>query len=112
MAPKTEGRVESKPGVEAELARQVRRLAEVSERLHRERCLLMVGSTKRYLWYRFLGGIASGVGSAIGATVVFAIVLLILQHFNYPEENIGLSCLWKASYTYFERFWHLNISLS
>jgi len=96
MAPKTEGRVESKPGVEAELARQVRRLAEVSERLHRERCLLMVGSTKRYLWYRFLGGIASGVGSAIGATVVFAIVLLILQRFLKQMQLLPVVGKWAA----------------
>ncbi len=95
MAEKDEAKApETTP--EIVLAKEVRKLAEISERLHRERCLLMVGSARKYLWYRFLGGVASGVGSAIGATIVFAVVLIILQHFLRQMQLLPVVGKWAA----------------
>jgi hypothetical protein len=80
----------------ASLAESARRLAEIVERLERERCLLIVGSTRRYLWYRFLGGVASGIGSAIGATVVVGVVLVLLQHFLGQMQILPVVGKWAA----------------
>lgn len=36
--------------------------------------------TKRLLWINFISGVARGLGMAIGFTVLFAIIVIILRH--------------------------------
>lgn len=39
----------------------------------------LMGSTKKLLWKNFISGISKGIGSAIGFSILGAIVLLILR---------------------------------
>ena len=39
----------------------------------------LMGNTKKLLWKNFISGIAKGVGTAIGFTILGAIVLIILR---------------------------------
>jgi len=39
----------------------------------------LMGNTKKLLWKNFISGISKGIGSAIGFTLLGAIVLLILR---------------------------------
>lgn len=39
----------------------------------------LIGNTKKLLWKNFISGVAKGIGSAIGFTILGAIVLLILR---------------------------------
>ncbi len=56
-----------------QLNRDERRLAETVEDFHS-----YLQSPWRLIWLNFVGGIFRGLGTAIGATVVFAILLWIL----------------------------------
>ncbi len=35
--------------------------------------------TKKYIFYQFVGGIFSGLGGVVGATIVFALLIFILS---------------------------------
>lgn len=39
----------------------------------------LLNNPRRFFWINFLGGLARGVGAALGATIVAAIVISILQ---------------------------------
>ncbi|GEM_PF-1358302 len=80
----------------ASLAESSRKLAQILERLEKERCLLITESTRKYLWYRFLGGVANGLGSAIGATIVVGIVLVLLRHFLNQVQILPVVGKWAA----------------
>ncbi|MHB1255977.1 MAG: DUF5665 domain-containing protein, partial [Dethiobacteraceae bacterium] len=41
--------------------------------------LILLNNPRRFFWINFLGGVARGLGVALGATVVAAILLSILQ---------------------------------
>lgn len=88
------------PGKEADplasLAESSRRLAEIVDRMEKEHCLLATSSMRKYLWYKLLGGIANGVGSAIGATIVVGVVLVLLQHFLSQMQILPVVGKWAA----------------
>lgn len=44
-----------------------------------EEYVLLMGDTKMLLWKNFISGIAKGIGTGIGFTILGAIVLLILR---------------------------------
>ena len=41
--------------------------------------VLLMGDTKKLLWKNFISGIAKGIGTGIGFTILGAIVLIILR---------------------------------
>jgi len=41
--------------------------------------LILLNNPRRFFWINFLGGVARGLGVALGATVVAAILISILQ---------------------------------
>ncbi len=49
------------------------------ERMESNAFSRLLNDPKHFFWYRFIGGIASGVGNILGATVVVALFLYILQ---------------------------------
>lgn len=63
--------------------RLLQRLEEFSANLHRAgvaEYVEFMRDPRRVLWANFLGGLARGVGSAVGFTVVAAVVVIILSH--------------------------------
>ncbi|NOZ26957.1 MAG: hypothetical protein GXP39_02755 [Chloroflexi bacterium] len=49
------------------------------QQLRREGFLAPAGGMGRFLFYRFLGGIAAGLGSVIGATVVLGLLIALVR---------------------------------
>ncbi|HIC89380.1 MAG TPA: hypothetical protein EYP04_08255 [Anaerolineae bacterium] len=82
--------------VELELVEAVHTLTRLVRQLRAERCLLMVDQSWRYLLYRFLGGVASGVGSVLGATVVVGLFIYFLSHLLRGLEVIPILGQWIA----------------
>ena len=65
---------------------QRRRIKEQIEELNRKleatkinEYVELMGNTKKLLWKNFISGISRGIGTAIGFTILGAIVLIILQ---------------------------------
>jgi hypothetical protein len=56
--------------------------AEVS-RLNSHRFIRMHNSTTRLLWFNFLRGLAFGLGSVIGATVLVSFLVYLLREVNF-----------------------------
>ncbi|MCD6291021.1 MAG: hypothetical protein J7M34_11005 [Anaerolineae bacterium] len=69
----------SEPGVSRELIRTLRDLDATLEQLRREGFLAPAGGMGRFLLYRFLGGIAHGLGSAVGATFVVGVLIALVK---------------------------------
>jgi len=63
---------------EKELAKAVIDLGKLVRQLRSQRYLQMVDSPKRFLFYNFLSGLAKGVGSIFGATVVVGGLIWLL----------------------------------
>ena len=63
---------------ERKLAIKLDRLSESIERLRFEEYLKFVTNRKRMLWNYFVGGLARGLGSAIGFTILGALLLYFL----------------------------------
>jgi len=73
---------------ESLLARQMERWIASLERLRLADYMRYVDDRKRLFWSHFWAGIARGVGSAIGFTILGAILLLILQ--DLARRNLPL----------------------
>lgn len=61
---------------------ELKRWQRISERLeasHIAEYVELMNSPRRLLWRSFLAGIARGLGVAVGATVIFALVLEVLR---------------------------------
>ncbi len=56
--------------------------AEVA-RLNSHRFIRMHNSTTRLVWFNFLRGLAFGLGSVIGATVLVSILVFFLKEINF-----------------------------
>jgi hypothetical protein len=56
--------------------------AEVS-RLNSHRFIRMHNSTTRLLWFNFLRGLAFGLGSVLGATVLVYLFVLLLRNIDF-----------------------------
>ncbi len=54
-------------------------LVELISKLRKERYLQVVDNKKKYLTMHFLGGMASGVGGAVGATIVVGLLLFVVS---------------------------------
>jgi hypothetical protein len=53
------------------------------ERLNGNRFLRIQNSPARLLWYRFLSGLFTGLGTVIGATLLVSLVVYWLQGINW-----------------------------
>lgn len=74
-----------KPGM---VARQIDRWVDSMERLHLAEYVRYVDDRKRMFWNHFWGGVARGVGMAVGFTILGAVLVLILQ--NLAKRNLPL----------------------
>ena len=58
------------------------------QKLQLEEYLRYVNDRKRFFWLHFLGGMARGVGMAVGFTILGAVLVLILQ--DLARRNLPL----------------------
>jgi hypothetical protein len=61
------------------LNQRVAKLVQEFEKFNIAEYLILLNNPRRFFWINFLGGVARGLGVALGATVVAAILLSILQ---------------------------------
>lgn len=61
---------------------------EATERLHLAEYIQYIDNKKRMLLIQFIGGLARGLGTAVGFTILGAVVILILQ--NLAARNLPL----------------------
>lgn len=61
------------------LKKQIEELNKKVENAKINEYVLLMNNTKKLLWKNFISGISKGIGSAIGFTILGAIVLIILR---------------------------------
>lgn len=61
------------------LNQRAAKLIQEFEKFNIAEYLVLLNNPRRFFWVNFLGGLARGLGVALGATVVAAILLSILQ---------------------------------
>lgn len=61
------------------LNQRVIKLVQEFEKFNIAEYMLLLNNPRRFFWVNFLGGVARGLGVALGATVVAAILISILQ---------------------------------
>jgi hypothetical protein len=61
------------------LNHRVARLLQEIDKFNIAEYMELLNSPRRFFWVNFLGGVARGLGAALGATVFAAIVIFILQ---------------------------------
>lgn len=54
-------------------------LTRVIKQFLSERYLRIIDNPKKFLFYNFLTGLVSGVGFAVGATIIFALIVWLLS---------------------------------
>ncbi|MBS0125153.1 DUF5665 domain-containing protein [Thetidibacter halocola] len=59
------------------------RLAQAVETLNRHKFMRMHDSTLRMMWTQFLRGLALGLGTALGASVLVSGIVLVLTQFEW-----------------------------
>jgi hypothetical protein len=75
-----EGRADDdRPGLDAE----VRALREELAHLRRHRMFVLYQSVPRVLFFRFLSGMAVGLGTVIGATVLLSLIVWALSQIEF-----------------------------
>ena len=70
------------------LLRQIDRWIEAMERLRLADYVRYVDDRRRMLWCHFWGGVARGVGMAVGFTILGALLVLVLQ--DLARRNLPL----------------------
>ena len=70
------------------LIRQIDRWIASMERLRLADYVRYVDDRKRMFWYNFWGGVARGVGMAVGFTILGALLVLLLQ--DLARRNLPL----------------------
>ncbi len=71
-----------------DLKEKISQWMEATERLHLTEYIQYVENKKRMLFLQFIGGLARGLGTAVGFTILGAIVIIILQ--NLAARNLPL----------------------
>lgn len=61
------------------LHRQVSRLLQEIDKFNIAEYMELLNNPRRFFWLNFLGGIARGLGAAVGATLLAAVAIYILQ---------------------------------
>ncbi|MDD2648593.1 MAG: DUF5665 domain-containing protein [Eubacteriales bacterium] len=62
-----------------ELERKIELWIEASERMRLPEYLQYLSNPRKVLWRSFLSGIARGAGSAVGFTILGAIIVIVIQ---------------------------------
>lgn len=70
------------------LERQINKLVGAMERLRLQDYIRYIDDRKRFFFTQFLGGVARGLGMAVGFTILGAILVLILQ--DLAAHNLPL----------------------
>lgn len=66
-------------GISDKLSQQMKRLSENMEKFNLAEYMEMLNNPRRYMMINFIGGLFRGLGTAIGFTILGAIVIMILQ---------------------------------
>lgn len=66
-------------GISDKLYQQMERLSENMEKFNLAEYMEMLNNPRRYMMINFIGGLFRGLGTAIGFTILGAIVIMILQ---------------------------------
>lgn len=61
------------------LHRQLSRLLQEIDKFNIAEYMELLNNPRRFFWLNFLGGIARGLGAALGATLLAAVAIYILQ---------------------------------
>jgi len=64
---------------EKSLTESINALVKLVDGLRSRRYLDMIDKPKKFLFYNFMSGIASGLGTAIGASIIFAAIIWLLS---------------------------------
>lgn len=70
------------------LEKKVRDLSYVMERIHMDEYIRYLNNTKRIVYINIISGLSRGVGTAIGFTVITAIILIVVR--NLAMQNLPL----------------------
>lgn len=70
------------------LEKKVRDLSYVMERIHMDEYIRYLNNTKRIVFVNIISGLSRGVGTAIGFTVITAIILIVVR--NLAMQNLPL----------------------
>ena len=62
-----------------ELNEKLEKLSQDMERFNLAEYLELLNNPRRYMWINFVGGLFRGLGIALGATILGALVLYLLQ---------------------------------
>lgn len=71
-----------KPGDPVD-AQTALRLARAFETLNRHRFVRIHNSTRRLMWFQFLRGLAFGLGSVLGASILVSFLVLALSQISF-----------------------------
>jgi len=61
------------------LSKEINHLTHTIKELNHGTMVQLLENPKRYFFFRFTGGIAAGLGGAIGATIILALTIYLLQ---------------------------------
>jgi hypothetical protein len=61
------------------LNHRVARLLQEIDKFNIAEYMVLLNSPRRFFWINFLGGLARGLGAALGATILGAIIIFMLQ---------------------------------
>jgi hypothetical protein len=61
------------------LNHRVARLLQEIDKFNIAEYMVLLNSPRRFFWINFLGGLARGLGAALGATILGAIIIFLLQ---------------------------------
>ncbi|MCW3491207.1 DUF5665 domain-containing protein [Dethiobacter alkaliphilus] len=61
------------------LNQRVSRMLQEIDKFNIAEYMLLLNNPRRFFWVNFLGGVGRGVGAALGATVVAAIIIFVMQ---------------------------------
>lgn len=64
---------------EKSLTEAINDLTKLVDGLRLKKYLHIVDNPKKFLFYNFISGIASGLGTALGATIIFGLLIWILS---------------------------------
>ncbi|GGE53489.1 DUF5665 domain-containing protein [Actibacterium pelagium] len=67
------------PDENPDLTQDLRALQEEVQLLNQHRYLRIMNSTPRMLWFSFLRGLATGLGTVVGATFLVSVMLYFLS---------------------------------
>ena len=61
------------------LNRRIARLLQEIDKFNIAEYMILLNNPRRFFWINFLGGLGRGFGAALGATILGAIILYIMQ---------------------------------